>query len=129
MRGQIERERIGTITRGIGVALVSLPTRIRAYRGDQSTGGNQFSHALDRLDANDAELLGVFTAKEPIFEELLRKGDLERARSHPNVHMESIPGPLTSHTLEPLELQRAVSRLLDDALTRLLDRHTNLDTT
>jgi hypothetical protein len=41
-------------------------------------------------------------------------------RARANVRICAIPGPLTSHTLEPLPLQRAVSALLDDELDRTL---------
>jgi hypothetical protein len=40
--------------------------------------------------------------------------------ARPNVAIITIPGPLTSHTLEPLPLQRAVNAALDAALERAL---------
>ncbi|HEY5260804.1 MAG TPA: hypothetical protein VIJ33_01695, partial [Solirubrobacteraceae bacterium] len=122
LRGQITRERVGSIARGVGVALASLPGRLRAYRHSRRAGEDELSRALDRLDRTGAQLLGVFTADEPVFEELERDGGLARMRARSNVRVESIPGPLTSHTLEPLPLQRAVHMLLDDALVGLLDR-------
>ncbi len=120
--GQIERERIAVIARGVAIALASLPRRLRAYRRERSADDDEFGRALARLDSTGAELLGVFTAGEPVFEELDRDGGLTRARAHPNVRLESIPGPLTSHTLEPPMLQHAVHALLDEALTRVLER-------
>ncbi len=120
--GQIEGERIAAIARGVAVALASLPRRLRAYRRERRANDDELGRALARLDSSETELLGVFTAGEPVFEELQRDDGLERARAHANVRVESIPGPLTSHTLEPLALQRAVHALLDSALTRVLER-------
>ena len=122
-RGQIERERVRTVAAGVGVALKASPERLRAlYRPGGATGADELGQALDRLQQTGAQLLGVFTAGEPIYEELERNGDLARAQARGNVHIESIPGPLTSHTLEPVALQRAVRSSLDKALARLLDQ-------
>lgn len=118
--GRITRERVVTIARGMAVALTSLPARMRARRPGGEDGADRLTSALDRLEANGTELLGVFTADEPVFEELTRDGGLERMRARRNVRVKSIPGPLTSHTLEPLPLQRAVAALLDEALLRTL---------
>jgi pimeloyl-ACP methyl ester carboxylesterase len=118
--GKITRERVATIARGLAVALRSLPARMRAGRPGREDGADRLTVALDRLEANGTELLGVFTADEPVFEELTRDGGLERMRARRNVCVESIPGPLTSHTLEPLPLQHAVAALLDEALLRTL---------
>jgi pimeloyl-ACP methyl ester carboxylesterase len=118
--GKITRERVATIVRGMAVALTSLPARMRARWPGRDDGADRLTGALDRLEANGTELLGIFTADEPVFEELTRDGGLERMRARRNVCVKSIPGPLTSHTLEPLPLQRAVAALLDEALLRTL---------
>jgi alpha-beta hydrolase superfamily lysophospholipase len=120
LRGQITRERVATIARGVRVALATLPARARTRRAGRDGGVDRLSRALDRLEGAGTDLLGVFTDGEPVFEELARDGGLARMRARPNVRVESIPGPLTSHTLEPLALQSAVSALLDEALQRLL---------
>ncbi|MGA7704345.1 MAG: alpha/beta fold hydrolase [Solirubrobacteraceae bacterium] len=125
-RGQIERERIETIAGGVGVALRSLPERLHAYRRGRASGSDELGGALDRLQQTGAQLLGVFTVGEPVFEELERDGGLARAQARPNVRIESIPGPLTSHTLEPVVLQQAVHTLLDDALGRLLAKNADV---
>jgi pimeloyl-ACP methyl ester carboxylesterase len=124
VRGQITRERVRTIAHGVAVSLTSLPARLRTQRSGREDGEDRLTVALDRLEWGGTELLGVFTAEEPVFEELMRDGGLERMRARPNVRIESIPGPLTSHTLEPLPLQRAVGALLDEALLRTLRRGT-----
>jgi alpha-beta hydrolase superfamily lysophospholipase len=122
MSGQITRERVATITRGVTVALASLPARMRARSPARDDGADRLTGALDQLETSGTELLGVFTADEPVFEELTRDGGLERMRARRNVCVKSIPGPLTSHTLEPLPLQRTVAALLDEALLRTLGR-------
>jgi hypothetical protein len=119
LRGQITTQRTRAIGHGVGIAVRSLPARSLARRRATRTGGDQLQQALERLQASETQLLGVFTAGEPVLEELTRAGDLPRMRERANVRIEEIPGPLTSHTLEPLPLQRAVSGLLDDALARL----------
>jgi hypothetical protein len=95
-----------------------MPARLA---GDYSTRGSyQLDLALDRLESTGAELLGLFTAEEPLLAELERDGRLARMERRENVYIERIPGPLASHTLEPLPLQRAVHRALDRALARQL---------
>ena len=123
-RGQIERERIETIARGVRVSLRTLPERLHTYRPGETSGPDELGRALDRLQQTGTQLLGVFTAGEPVFEELERDGGLARAQARPNVTIESIPGPVTSHTLEPVALQQAVHASLDEALARLLDQDT-----
>ena len=120
IEGQITVQRARTVGRGVTVALGSLPSRLLARRRARRAGGDQLDRALDRLQATDTRLLGVFTAAEPLLEELTRDGGLARMAARPNVAIITIPGPLTSHTLEPLPLQRAVNAALDAALERAL---------
>jgi pimeloyl-ACP methyl ester carboxylesterase len=120
LRGQITRERIGVVARGVGVALASLPGHLRTRAQGNSQSSDELGRALRRIATSEMDLLAVFTAEEPMFEELERDGDLQRMCALPNVRVESIPGPLTSHTLEPLALQHAVHALLDEALIRIL---------
>jgi alpha-beta hydrolase superfamily lysophospholipase len=118
LRGDIKMHRMGVIASGVGVALRTMPARLA---GDYSTRGSyQLDLALDRLESTGAELLGLFTAEEPLLAELERDGRLARMERRENVYIERIPGPLASHTLEPLPLQRAVHRALDRALARQL---------
>jgi pimeloyl-ACP methyl ester carboxylesterase len=122
LRGQITRENVRTIAWAVGVVLASLPRRLLASIRKRLAGKDELDRALDRFDSTGAEILGVFTADEPVLEELEREGGLQRMRARSNVRMESIAGPLAAHTLEPLPLQRAVHTLLDDALVRLLEQ-------
>jgi alpha-beta hydrolase superfamily lysophospholipase len=121
LRGKITAQRAQTIATGAAVALRSLPARTRAsWRAARH--GDELEQALERLQATGTELFGVFTAEEPLLEELERNGGLARMQRRPNVRIELIPGPLTSHTLEPLPLQQAVHRALDGALEQQLRR-------
>ncbi|HWG07944.1 MAG TPA: alpha/beta fold hydrolase [Solirubrobacteraceae bacterium] len=124
LRGQITRERVATISRGVGVSLGSLPARARTLRAGHEGAGGRLADALELLERNGTDLVGLFTAGEPLYAELMRDGGLGRMRARANVRIESIPGPLTSHTLEPLPLQRAIASLLDEALQRTL-RHSS----
>jgi hypothetical protein len=121
IRGEITARRMGDIATGVAVALRTLPARTWGGRNSEQ-GIRTLELALDRLERNEVELMGVFTAEEPLLEELRRDGRLERMTRRPNVSIEQIPGPLVSHTLEPLPLQRAVHAALDRALIRHLDQ-------
>ncbi|HLB21877.1 MAG TPA: alpha/beta fold hydrolase [Solirubrobacteraceae bacterium] len=120
VRGQITAQRARAIGAGVAVVVRSLPARALANWRAWRTGGDRLHRALERLQASDTRLLGIFTASEPVLEELTRNGGLARMRARANVRICSIPGPLRSHTLEPLPLQRAVSALLDEELDRAL---------
>jgi hypothetical protein len=118
LHGDIKVHRMGAIASGAAVALRTMPARLA---GDYSKRNSyQLDLALDRLETTGAELLGVFTAEEPLLAELERDGRLARMERRRNVYIERIPGPLISHTLEPLPLQRTVHRALDRALDRQL---------
>jgi pimeloyl-ACP methyl ester carboxylesterase len=120
IRGEITPRRAMTIGRGVGVAIRAFPARtltsMRARRAD----GDELGRALDRLERTGTQVVGIFTAAEPLYEEFDRDGRLARMRASENVRIEAIPGPLASHTLEPLPLQRAVHLLLDEALDRVM---------
>ncbi len=122
LSGEITPRRAVTIASGVGVALRAVPGRALADIRARRTDSDELDRALDRLEQNEAELVGIFTAAEPLYEEFDRDGRLARMRARPNVRIEAIPGPLTSHTLEPLPLQRTVHQLLDDALERVMSR-------
>jgi alpha/beta superfamily hydrolase len=117
-RGQITPERARTVGRGVAVAVRSLPSRAIAARRARLSGGDELDRALDQLQASDTQVLAVFTDAEPLLDELRNDGGLDRMRRRPNWDVVTIPGPLTSHTLEPLLLQRRVNEILDEALAR-----------
>ena len=121
-RGQITAQRARTVGRGVAVAGRSLPSRAIATRRERRAGGDELDRALAQLQAGDTQVLALFTHGEPLLEELRRSGGLERMRRRPNARVVTIPGPLASHTLEPLLLQRRVNEVLDEALGAALAR-------
>jgi hypothetical protein len=120
LRGEIAAQRLGDVVHDLGVAARTLPVRSWSRRR-LGRGADELDAALDSLERAGVELLAVFTAKEPLLEELERDGRLARMTQRPNIRLERIPGPLVSHTLEPLSLQRAVHEALDRALDRQLE--------
>ncbi len=78
---------------------------------------NVLEESLSRMQSSQAEVLMVFTEGEPLLAELERDGTLAQLAQRPNVQIERIAGA-SSHTLEPLSLQRAVHETLDLALAR-----------
>jgi hypothetical protein len=121
MRGQITAQRGQTIARAVGIALGTMPGRAWASRRAPGAA-NDLEGALERLERSGTDLLAAFTAREPLLEELERTGGLARMDRRPNVRIERIPGPLSSHTLEPIALQRSVHAVLDQALSHQLRR-------
>ncbi|MBS1868203.1 MAG: alpha/beta fold hydrolase [Actinobacteria bacterium] len=121
LRGRITRERARLVLRSALDALLGLPARLAAHRR-RRVAGDELAHALDVLEARATALVAVFTASEPLLDELERSGKLARMRERTHVWVEAIPGPLSSHTLEPLPLQGAVHGIVDDALERELAR-------
>jgi predicted ATP-grasp superfamily ATP-dependent carboligase/alpha-beta hydrolase superfamily lysophospholipase len=119
LRGEINPQRLSDTAYGIAVALRTLPGRTW-HRLRTRRGSDELDFALERLERGGTELLGVFTAEEPLLQEMERDGRLARMTERPNTYIERIPGPLVSHTLEPLPLQRAVHDVLDRALERSL---------
>lgn len=121
MRGQITAQRGQSIAHAVSVALGTMPGRAWASR--RAAGeANDLEGALERLERSGTDLLAAFTAREPLLEELERTGGLARMARRPNVRIERIPGPLASHTLEPIALQRSVHAVLDQALSHQLRR-------
>ncbi|HEY4280654.1 MAG TPA: alpha/beta fold hydrolase [Conexibacter sp.] len=102
-------------------AIQGLPARVRARR-ESGSEENRLERALNTLQASDTTLVTVFTDQEPLLDELREDGGLDRLRARPGSHVELVRGPLASHTLEPLALQRAVHGLLDAAIERELVR-------
>jgi pimeloyl-ACP methyl ester carboxylesterase len=115
LRGEIRATRVRDIALGVLAAIKMIPGRSSRRRQD-----TRLAHALDRLERTGTDLLWIFTAEEPLHYELKRSGGLEQMMRGPNTRVEDIPGPLTSHTLEPLPLQRTVHEMLDAALERQL---------
>lgn len=119
LRGQSKPPAAGELVRSLAITARTLPTRWWSARRAREDA-DELELALERLERKRVEALAVFTAHEPLLEELERDGGLARMTARPNVRVVRVPGPLRSHTLEPLPLQRAVHRALDEALDRQL---------
>ncbi len=118
LRGELKPRPIGEMAGSVAVAM---HTRMRGARGARALSSSvELENALAELERRDVEVLGVFTFREPLLEELEQDGRLELMMGHRNVRIERLAGPLASHTLEPPTLQRAVHGLLDDAIARQL---------
>ncbi len=76
--------------------------------------------ALATLAARDVETLMLFSAGEPLLEELSRGGWLGRLGEWPNMTLERIP--IRDHTFQPAWAQRFVHERLDEALMRSIGR-------
>jgi pimeloyl-ACP methyl ester carboxylesterase len=111
--GHITRQRVRDVAAGAAVSLRRLPLRHRQIAREKDI----LEESLSGMEASQAEVLMVFTEGEPLLAELERDGTLTRLAQRANVRIERIPGP-SSHTLEPLSLQRAVHEKLDQALAR-----------
>jgi len=120
VRGDITPERIRTIGSGVRLAIGGVPARLTERRQRRMGIQDDLADALDHVRASGQRVLVVFTSQEPLLEELEADGRLERLRRAANVRVEVVPIPLASHTLEPIPLQCAVHRLLDDALEQMM---------
>ena len=87
---------------------------------DRSGFEDRLAHALDRLRDRDQHGVLLFSAEEPLYEELERTGFLARLDRWPNLRLLSDQrlrsGAVRQHTLRPLWLQRHVHALLDAEL-------------
>jgi len=119
LRGDITAQRVRTIGSGVGVAIGGLPARLSDRRRRRTGVQDDLARALEHLRNSGQQLLVAFTSQEPLLRELEADGRLQRLREAANVRVELVPIPLESHTLEPIPLQRAVHRVVDEALQRL----------
>jgi hypothetical protein len=120
-RGELGRERAREVVGAALTSLRGLPRRL-LREWQRRRGGDELERLLERLRANGVELTLAFSGAEPLHDELLRDGGLERIARQPGARVIAVEPPLPSHTLEPVPLQRAVHRLLDEALARQLER-------
>ncbi len=81
-------------------------------------GSDRLVRALSHLRDQGTELLFLFRPGEPLYDDLLADGRMERIRQMPNVRVAQIPG--TDHGFRPLALQSFVSGQLDAALARVV---------
>jgi pimeloyl-ACP methyl ester carboxylesterase len=117
LRGEIPMARVGKIIRQ---APFTLPRRALARRQARRRGENELDEALGRLSAGRKYVRFIFSGNEPLYEELLHDGYVERLSTWPTVGLEMIPGRV--HTLRPFQSQQAAHAALDRALGEVLQQ-------
>jgi alpha-beta hydrolase superfamily lysophospholipase len=93
----------------------SLPARV-AGRPDPAVHG--YDRCFDALDAGGARALFLFTGDEPLHDELVRGGEVERLAHWPSIDLHVVARTDQTHTLRPYWCQREVHGLLDAALAQ-----------
>jgi hypothetical protein len=78
---------------------------------------------LNSLSKRGVEVLGLFSSREPIYEELQSSGELAAINRLPHVRFNRLTPFVDSHMLESLALQEDALRQLDEALQRTLAGH------
>ena len=135
VNGDISRDRVLTAVRTLGDRGRSAPGRVRATIADQRerTGGavDELERLLDRLRDRGQRGLLLFTADEPVYDELERGGYLARFDRWPNLRLAADAqlrsGSGEDHTLRPLWLQQRVHGLLDGAIDQELEHAARMD--
>jgi alpha-beta hydrolase superfamily lysophospholipase len=117
LRGEVPLAQIVALAQGLP-SLIARRTRARWHA--HRSGGDELDRALDRLRDADTHLRFMFSAREPLYEELELEGRMQRMDRWPNVGFDFIPGE--DHLLRPLESQRLAHAALDQALERELRR-------
>jgi hypothetical protein len=119
-RGEVERGKVAALARSM-VRRAALGARAAVMRpfgrddaGELSTG---IAADLDRLAADDKQILLAFSGKEPLGEEVEADG-LNQA-DRPGITFATLPG--SDHTLRPPVAQRAFHALVEAELSRLRD--------
>lgn len=123
LRGEVPMERVVKL---IQQAPFALPRRAFARRGARRRGENELDEALERLSAGGKHVRFIFSGNEPLHEELLRDGYIERLPAWPTVGLEMLPGRV--HTLRPFQSQQAAHAALDRALGEVLRQSTREET-
>ncbi len=117
LRGEVAPARIIEL---VSRAPYVLPKRALARWQRRRGRDDQLDRALDELRNADKRLRFMFTANEPLYEELEVEHRLRRLDRWPNVGFDLLPG--FDHSLRPLESQRNAEAALDSALDAELRR-------
>ncbi|MHB8491287.1 MAG: alpha/beta hydrolase [Solirubrobacteraceae bacterium] len=117
LEGRVAPRRVAGAIRS---ATVAVWQRAREDGAQAAAAGDPLMSLVSRLASEEVELAGIFSAGEPVYEELQANGDLERMNALSHVELKEVEPPIASHTLEPLALQSAVHAELDSALARVL---------
>jgi pimeloyl-ACP methyl ester carboxylesterase len=95
-----------------------LPLARRALFGVVGRGPRRLNRSMNQLSDRGTQVLLMFRPSEPLYQEMLGDGGVDRLGVLPNVDVQRIPG--ADHTFRPLPLQRYVSDELDKGLRRVL---------
>jgi alpha-beta hydrolase superfamily lysophospholipase len=106
--------------------LATWARRTQRTRHARRAVGAELDHDFDLMRDRDQRGLVLFTAQEPLGEELERTGHLAHSERWPNIEFVTDAqlrlGTADNHTLRPLWLQQLVHSRLDDALDMELAR-------
>jgi alpha-beta hydrolase superfamily lysophospholipase len=127
LRGDITPARHLETARALAARAVLLPARaarrVRARRSDvQVQATEPIAEAFDALAVRDQRTLMLLTGKEPLTEELARKGLLDQLERWPTLRLVRGGTSADTHTLTPIWLQHEVHELIDEALELELAR-------
>jgi hypothetical protein len=124
LRGEVSRASAVGIARAVArvgvTAPARLPGRLATNRRARAAGGDQLDQELDRLRDNGVSATLLFSAGEPLREELAAEGRFRRLDRWPNLRLHLLDGPSDVHTLHPLALQEQVHAIVDTAVDALL---------
>ncbi len=95
-----------------------LDSVLRVRRAPRTRPGEEIAIALDGLRERTVEVLLVLGDGEPLYDDFLADGMLERLGRWPNLRLERVP--TDDHVFRALWAQRFVAGLLDRALLRAL---------
>lgn len=98
--------------------LAGLPRRRALRQAAERSGGDDLDVAFDRLRDRGVPGMILFTGEEPLHEQWVRDGRMDRLGRWPNLDVELILGHPDTHTLQPLWLQDRVHGLVDAAMER-----------
>ena len=93
----------------------ALPARV-AGQPDPAAGG--YDRSFDAFEAAAARGVFLFTGDEPLHDELVRGGEVERLERWPSIELHLVAQTVQTHTLRPFWCQRRVHALLDAALAQ-----------
>jgi len=105
---------------GVMPTIREATAHILQLRRARRARNREIEDALDRLRDRDTRLLLQFSDSEPLYEDLVRSGEILSLGRWPNLHLARIPS--ADHTFRALWLQRHVRETLDHALEDVLQR-------
>lgn len=120
LRGQMPPARIAEAVARAPAAPLELARRALARSKARRSGVDRIGLAFDRLCQAGKPISLMFSADEPLLEELESDGYVDRLDRWPNIEIQSLPGSV--HTLRPLQAQRAAHRAMDAAIDSMAQR-------